>query len=81
MIELLCTLLGWLYLSIKYCNKEKIKRVLNQKYNGSYNQVVAEKSLSVIGILLLCLMLLLLLSVIYSIIKFGPSKYAFTHLD
>ncbi|WP_299763720.1 hypothetical protein [uncultured Dokdonia sp.] len=71
--ELLCTLVGWLYLSIKYRNREKIKRVLNQKYDGSYSQAGVEKSLSIIGILVLFLVLLLLLSVIYSIIKFGPS--------
>jgi len=71
--ELLCTVLGRLYLFIKYRSKTKIESVLNQKYDGSYSQVGAEKFLSIIGILVLGLVLALLLSVIYSVIKFGPS--------
>ncbi len=65
--------IGWLYLWIKYRNKEKVKEVLQDKYDGKYYFAGAQLTLSIFGKILLILLVLFILVVIgrtiYDLIK------------
>ncbi|MEM5564320.1 hypothetical protein WNY78_04365 [Psychroserpens sp. AS72] len=56
--------IGWIYLWIRYRNKEKIKSILAEKYEDSYHNAGAQLVLSTFGKLLFALLLLMLLTVI-----------------
>jgi hypothetical protein len=55
---------GWLYLWIRYRNKEKIKLVLEEDYENSYHFAGVQFILSTFGKLLFILLLLMLLAVV-----------------
>ena len=64
---LLYSFIGWVYLWIRYRNKEKIRSVLKEKYNNSYQDVGATKVLYFIGIVLIIILVVFLLAVIYGV--------------
>ena len=66
--ELLYSFIGWVYLWIRYRNKEKIKTVLKEEYDGSYGNVGSIKILQFIGIIMIILLGAFLLVIIYRII-------------
>lgn len=66
--ELLYPFIGWAYLWIKYRNKEKIKTVLKEEYDGSYGNVGSIKILQFIGIIMITLLGAFLFVIIYRII-------------
>lgn len=66
-------IIGWIYLWIRYRAKDKINNILQSKYDNRYFNVGTEKTWRFLGIVFLALIILLLGSVIYSTIQFGPS--------
>lgn len=60
---------GWLYVWIRYRNKNIIKNVLIEKYENSYSVAGALVVFKTFGIFFLILITLLILSVIYSLIR------------
>ena len=56
--------IGWLYLWLRYRNKEKIKEVLKNEYDNQYYDAGAQFVMSVFGIVLLGLLVILLFGVI-----------------
>ena len=67
--DILLTGLGWLYLLIRYRNKEVITRVLADEYEGSYSKAGSSLSLNVFAVLLSALILALLIAVIFFYFK------------
>jgi hypothetical protein len=65
--------LGWIYLWIRYRNKETIGKILFEKYEGSYSVAGTLVCLKTFGVLFLTSILLMLLAAFYSIIKHGIS--------
>jgi hypothetical protein len=65
--------LGWIYLWIRYRNKETIEKVLLEKYEKSYSVAGTLVCLKTFGVVFIVLILLLLLAAFYSIIKSGIS--------
>ncbi len=65
--------LGWIYLWIRYRNKETIEKVLLEKYEESYSVAGTLVCLKTFGVVFIVLILLLLLAAFYSIIKSGIS--------
>ena len=63
--------IGWIYLRIRYRNKETIEKVLIEKYEGSYSVAGTLVCLKTFGIVFLTLILFMLLAAFYSIIKHG----------
>lgn len=61
--------LGWIYLWIRYRNKETIEKVLVEKYEDSYSVAGTLVCLKTFGIVFITLILLMLLAAFYSIIK------------
>lgn len=61
-------LFGFLYLWIKYRNKEKVEEVLINKYDNRYFNAGAQLSLSIIGIILITVLIILLLTIIARLI-------------
>jgi hypothetical protein len=55
---------GWLYLWIRYRNKNKVKTILKEKYDNSYYTAGALLMWKTFGILLFMLIVLFLLTVI-----------------
>ena len=56
--------IGWVYLWIRYRNKNKVNDILNNKYEGNYLFVGAELILSIFGILLIILLITFLIIII-----------------
>ena len=56
--------IGWIYLWIRYRNKEKIKQVLKEDYEDSYYVAGAQLVWSAFGILLFTILIIFLLVVI-----------------
>lgn len=50
---------------VKYRNKEKVRAVLKEKYNDSYQDAGATKVLYFIGIVFIIMLVVFLLAVIY----------------
>ena len=65
--------IGWIYLRIRYRNKETIEKVLIEKYEGSYSVAGTLVCLKTFGIVFLTLILFMLLAAFYSIIKHSIS--------
>lgn len=65
--ELLYPFIGWAYLWIRYRNKEKVRTVLKEKYNDSYQDAGATKVLHFIGIIFIIILVVFLLAVIYGV--------------
>ncbi len=63
--ELLYPFIGWVYLWIKYRNKEKIKTILKEEYDGRYENVGSIKVLQFIRIIMIILLGAFLLVIIY----------------
>lgn len=62
---LLYSFIGWTYLWTKYRNKEKVRAVLKEKYNDSYQDAGATKVLYFIDIVFIIMLVVFLLAVIY----------------
>ena len=65
--------IGWMYLWIRYRNKETIEKVLLEKYDKSYSVAGTLVCLKSFGVVFIILILLMILAVFYSIIKHGFS--------
>ncbi len=65
--------LGWMYLWIRYQNKDTIEKVLIEKYEESYVVAGTLVCLKTFGVVFIALILLMILAVFYSIIKQGIS--------
>ena len=61
--------IGWIYLRIRYRNKETIEKVLIEKYEESYAVAGTLVCLKTFGVIFLTLILLMLLATFYSFIK------------
>ena len=63
-MELLRPMIGWLYLWMKYRNKKKIKHILHNEYEGSYDLAGAEVVMSTALIILIAGLVLFIVFVI-----------------
>lgn len=63
-MELLRPLIGWLYLWIRYRNKNKVKYALHHEFEGSYDVAGAEVVISTALVILIALILILLVIVL-----------------
>ena len=63
--------IGFLYLWIRYRNKERVKKVLHEKYDGAYYLAGASIFLNVVGVILTALIIALLLSALFGIFMFS----------
>ncbi|RMB61044.1 hypothetical protein EAX61_06090 [Dokdonia sinensis] len=66
--ELLYPFFGWMYLWVRYRDSAKIKNVLEKEFDGSYYDCGAIKMLQVFGYLFISLLIVFLVSVVYSTI-------------
>ena len=67
--DILLAGVGWLYLMIRYRNKEVIAKILADKYEGSYSKVGSSLSLNAFAILLSALLFVFLIAVIFLYLK------------
>lgn len=65
--------LGWIYLRIRYRNKETINKVLIEEYEGSYSEAGTLLVMKTFGVIFISLILMMILVVFYSLIKHGIS--------
>ena len=65
--------IGWMYLWIRYRNKETIEKVLVEKYEDSYRVAGTLLCLKTFGVVFITLILFMILAVFYSTIKHGIS--------
>lgn len=66
--SLLYSFIGWVYLWIRYRNKEKVQTVLKEKYNDSFYDAGATKVLHFVGVLFITVLVVVLIAVIYKVI-------------
>ena len=68
MADLLYIPLGFIYLWLRYRNKGKVKKILEEEYENSYYYVGAELALKAFGIFLITLLSIFLIAIIGRII-------------
>ena len=71
--EIILSPLGWIYLRLKYCDREKIQNVLVNKFNSHYCDAGTYVALKTFTIILLTLIASLIVAAIISIFRFGIS--------
>lgn len=62
--DILLAGVGWLYLLIRYKNKEVIAKILADKYEGSYSKAGSSLSLNAFAVILGALLFFFLITVI-----------------
>lgn len=65
--------LGWVYLWLRYRNREKVAKILTQEYGNSYYAAGLYIIFKTFGIVFICLLLLLIITCIISIFRFEIS--------
>lgn len=65
--------IGFLYLWIRYRNREKVAEVKKEKYENSYAIAGATLVLSGFGVILFILLSIFLIAAIYAIFKHPPA--------
>jgi len=74
LVALLYTIIGYLYLWIRYQNHEKVAQVKREKYEDRYAVAGALIIFSTIGVIFLIALSIILLGTIYIIFTKPPSK-------
>lgn len=69
MAEIVYPIIGWIYLWIRYRNKEKVKQVLKEEFENSYENAGATLSLKTFGVIMIILLVCFLLGMIYAFFK------------
>lgn len=67
--DILLAGVGWLYLLIRYRNKEVIAMILAERYEGSYSKAGSSFSLSFFALLLGAMLAVFLIAVIFVYLK------------
>lgn len=71
--EIFFSIIGWIYLWIRYRKKAKLEKALLDKYDNSYSVAGSMLYFKSFLIVFLILIVLLILIAIFSIFKFGIS--------
>lgn len=69
MAEIVYPIIGWIYLWIRYRNKEKVKQILKDEYGNRYYDAGAILSMKTFGVILIVLLSVAILAIIYALFK------------